>query len=246
MMELSALTSGGWFYNSTLRRFSFVKLVLRNFLLFLPSSTPNLRAVLSYYSSTVTLNAEGDVHVSTDRANGLGRHSFPTAFFGVIAKLLQTPPSKSPSRGTPSPINEAHAPPPITEIQPNTFPWDPGDSSPNVPEVPQSAIPVKNKTPSKKEGLLTDRLPHPGYFLSGGIAGVVSRTATAPLDRLKVYLIAQTGVKQETVQAIKEGAPVQAAKKASRPLVEAGRALWRMGGIRSLFAGESIWQLCKF
>lgn len=193
----------------------------------------------------MTLTAEGDVHVSKDTAEGLGTHRFPTAFFGVIAKLLKPPPSKSPSRGTPLPINEAHTTLPITDIQPSTFPWDPGDSSPKLPEVPQSAIPIENKTPSKKEGLLTDRLPHPGYFLSGGIAGVVSRTATAPLDRLKVYLIAQTGVKQETVLAIKEGAPVQAAKKASRPLVEAGRALWRMGGIRSLFAGESISQLRK-
>ncbi|MCJ1271411.1 hypothetical protein MMC22_011311 [Lobaria immixta] len=211
----------------------------RDFLLFLPSSSPNLRAVLSYYSSTVTLNAEGDVHVSKDTAEGLGRHRFPTAYFGVIAKILKPPPSKSPSRGTPTPINEANAPIPTTEIQPNTFPWDPGDSSPEMLE-PQSAMPNENETPSKKEGLLTDRLPYPGYFLSGGIAGVVSRTATAPLDRLKVYLIAQTGVKQETVQAIKEGAPVQAAKKASRPIVEAGRALWRMGGIRSLFAGNGL------
>ena len=193
----------------------------------------------------MTLNAEGDVHVSKDTAEGLGRHRFPTAFFGGITKLLKTPPSTSPSRGAPPPINEAHAPIPAAEIQPNTFPWDPGDSSPKMPEVPQSATPIENQIPSKKGGLLTDRLPHPGYFLSGAIAGVVSRTATAPLDRLKVYLIAQTGVKQETVQAIKEGAPVQAAKKASRPLVEAGRALWRMGGIRSLFAGKFTWQLNK-
>lgn len=218
------------------------KVLLRNFLLFLPSSSPNLRAVLSYYTSTVTLNAEGDVHVSKDTAQGLGRQRFPTAFFGAIPKLLKPPPSKSPSRGTPPPINEACAPLPVTDLQPNTFPWDPGDPSPKLPEVPQSAISFESNPPSKKEGLLTDRLPHPGYFLAGGIAGVVSRTATAPLDRLKVYLIAQTGVKQEAVQAIKEGAPVQAAKKASRPLVEAGRALWRMGGIRSLFAGESIGQ----
>lgn len=193
----------------------------------------------------MTLNAEGDVHVSKDTSEGLGRHRFPTAFFGVIPKLIRAPPSKSPPRDTSPPVNEVHAPPPTTDIQPNTFPWDPGESSPKLPEVPQSEMPIENEIPSKKEGLLTDRLPHPGYFLSGGIAGVVSRTATAPLDRLKVYLIAQTGVKQETVQAIKEGAPVQAAKKASRPLVEAGRALWRMGGIRSLFAGRSIWQLRK-
>ena len=84
------------------------------------------------------------------------------------------------------------------------------------------------------------RADHPrelGYFLAGAMAGVVSRTVTAPLDRLKVYLIAQTGVKEQAVQAAKEGAVVQAAKQASRPIVDAIKALWRAGGFRSLFAG---------
>src|ERR1700709_1327999 len=44
-----------------------------------------------------------------------------------------------------------------------------------------------------KKSLLTQVFPDPGYFAAGGLAGVISRTATAPLDRLKVYLIAHTG-----------------------------------------------------
>jgi len=90
-----------------------------------------------------------------------------------------------------------------------------------------------------RKHMLTEFLPDPGYFLAGGVAGVVSRTATAPLDRLKVYLIAQTGLKKEAVQAVKSGSPVLASKVATRPLVEAFKALWGMGGIRSMFAGET-------
>lgn len=46
----------------------------RNFLLFIPAGTPNLRAVLSYYSSTATLNPEGDVHIN-DSLQGLGNYN---------------------------------------------------------------------------------------------------------------------------------------------------------------------------
>ncbi len=122
----------------------------------------------------------------------------------------------------------------------SSYPWDPGPS----PQTPPSADHQPTATEEDiaiphKVKLLTDLLPEPGYFVAGGVAGVVSRTVTAPLDRLKVYLIAQVGVKHEAVLAAKAGAPVQAAKKAARPIVEATKQLWRMGGIRSMFAGNA-------
>ncbi|KAH0605505.1 uncharacterized protein H6S33_004727 [Morchella sextelata] len=81
-----------------------------------------------------------------------------------------------------------------------------------------------------------------GYFLAGGVAGVISRTATAPFDRIRVYLIAQTApkVKHAAVEAVKSGEPLQAAKKVSGPLRESIRTLWRAGGVRSFFAGNGL------
>lgn len=87
---------------------------------------------------------------------------------------------------------------------------------------------------------LTDFLPVPGYFLAGGLAGMVSRTATAPLDRLKVYLIAKVSPKDTMNKALQEGAPVSAISHFTKNLVDACKELWRAGGIRSLFAGNGL------
>ena len=91
----------------------------------------------------------------------------------------------------------------------------------------------------KKNFKLTDFIPDPGYFLAGAIAGGVSRTATAPLDRLKVYLLVNTTADSETaLAAIKQGRPIAAAKNAARPFTDAVRHLYRSGGLKGFFAGE--------
>ena len=79
-----------------------------------------------------------------------------------------------------------------------------------------------------------------GYFIAGGVAGIVSRTATAPLDRIKVYLIAQTSPKEAAVAAITKGSPVAAVRHFGKPLIDACKELWAAGGIRSLFAGNGL------
>lgn len=92
---------------------------------------------------------------------------------------------------------------------------------------------------TKKKFRLTDFVPDPGYFLAGAIAGGVSRTATAPLDRLKVYLLVNTNNKTaETAPgSIKPGRLVSAAKNATRPFKDAIREIFRSGGVRGFFAG---------
>jgi hypothetical protein len=101
-----------------------------------------------------------------------------------------------------------------------------------------SKLPPTNPDTNNGIVLLTTLSRALGYFLAGACAGIASRTATAPLDRLKVYLIAQTSSKKAAVEAVKDGSPVKAARQFGRPLVDAMKDLWAAGGIRSLFAGK--------
>ncbi|RDA92562.1 hypothetical protein CP533_0926 [Ophiocordyceps camponoti-saundersi (nom. inval.)] len=94
---------------------------------------------------------------------------------------------------------------------------------------------------SKKSLRLTDLVPDPGYFLAGAIAGGLSRTATAPLDRLKVYLLVNTRSDSLTASAaLKDGRPAAAMRNALGPLGNAIRDVYRSGGVSGFFAGNGL------
>ena len=101
----------------------------------------------------------------------------------------------------------------------------------------QSSTTASEPAKVKKTFGLTTFIPHPGYFLAGAIAGGVSRTATAPLDRLKVYLLVNTTNKPTEIAALKKAAPGGIIRNAVRPIGDAIRDLFRSGGIKGFFAG---------
>ena len=67
-------------------------------------------------------------------------------------------------------------------------------------------------------------MPWLSIVIAGGIAGSVSRTATAPFDRLKTLLQAGTPIEGQKVSGIAEGM----------------KAIYRQGGMRAFFRGNGV------
>lgn len=186
---------------------------------------------MSYYNAALKVNAEGDVLVSDDTIHGLGTSQrFLRFFFGSLFMVAKTPPYGYTSEYVPLDMASAPTSASTQPLPPRFDDWE--VDSPQT--EPQAGLLMTFGT------MLIGCVPNPGYFVAGGVAGIVSRTSTAPLDRLKVYLIAQTSVAEEAVVAAKHGNIIKAAMNAWRPLATATRELWQAGGMRSLYAGESI------
>lgn len=94
----------------------------------------------------------------------------------------------------------------------------------------------------------SDILKNVGYFLAGGLSGVVSRTCTAPLDRVKVFLIARTDLnstlltRKTAIQKMAEEKEHRRIpkKKIQSPLVRAARTIYRQGGIKAFYTGNGL------
>ncbi|CAA9958287.1 hypothetical protein PTNB73_00447 [Pyrenophora teres f. teres] len=206
----------------------------RDFLLFIPANAPSLHAVMSYFSATMKVNQEGDVAISDDVIQGLGTaQRFLRFFFGSLFLVAHTPPYN------PLPQDTV----PLAMASPSTSTLATQVTLPPRSEDEETTSPLQEIRAGLIESLgtmLIACVPNPGYFVAGGVAGIVSRTSTAPLDRLKVYLIAQTSVAEEAVIAAKHGQIVKAALNAWRPLAKATKELWQAGGMRSLYAGNGL------
>lgn len=287
-----------------------------------PSGSP-LEAALSYYSSIVTLNAEGDSMVTEETLEGIGTTGFLLhALFGSILRLAQpAPPDPSPK------LNESGIP---TETSPATNPSSQPTLSSRKPPIssqlkppldadtsatandskmaaayanqPQPAAGSVQGTIQQAAGSaarslqvmtapgtsfggesssdygddfldihdhhpqlqlreiddddecedeltksrLTQYLPEPGYFVAGALAGGISRTATAPLDRLKVYLLVNTKTTAGVAADVaKQGQPLAAIRTAGKPIGDAVHALWKAGGFRTFFAGKQNTMRCR-
>lgn len=94
----------------------------------------------------------------------------------------------------------------------------------------------------------TDIRQSVGYFLAGGLSGVVSRTCTAPLDRVKVFLIARTDLNSTFLNArtvIQEKAEAKEHRHVSKskiqsPFMRAVRTLYRQGGLKAFYLGNGL------
>ena len=145
-----------------------------DFLLFIPASAPNLHAVMSYYNAALKVNAEGDVLVSDDTIHGLGTSQrFLRFFFGSLFMVARTPPYGYTSEYVPLDMACAPTPASTQPLPPRFDDWE--VDSPQT--EPQAGLLMTFGT------MLIGCVPNPGYFVAGGIAGIVSRTSTAPLDR---------------------------------------------------------------
>ncbi|SCV05476.1 LANO_0H08328g1_1 [Lachancea nothofagi CBS 11611] len=91
--------------------------------------------------------------------------------------------------------------------------------------------------------LINDFIRGFGFFIAGGVSGVISRTCTAPFDRIKVFLIARTDLtstflnSKDSVLKHNPGADVA---KIKSPLVKAATSLYRQGGIRAFYVGNGL------
>ncbi|KAH3901339.1 Ca(2+)-binding ATP:ADP antiporter SAL1 SCDLUD_002830 [Saccharomycodes ludwigii] len=93
--------------------------------------------------------------------------------------------------------------------------------------------------------LINDFIKGGGFFIAGGLSGVISRTCTAPFDRIKVFLIARTDLSStllnsKSALAAHAKHPTSDLSKIQSPLVKAIKTIYRQGGLKSFYVGNGL------
>ena len=166
-------------------------------------------------------------------------------FFGAIVQIAKPPlrnvPFPEPAVLGPLSPDETADVDPLEENQDDFIGGTSGTKSdPRLPfQSPLEADDqdLSSDIASPEKSLLISLLPDPGYFAIGACAGVISRTCTAPLDRLKVYLIAHVSPVDSALIAAKKGNVGEVTKSFGQPIILAYKDLMKNGGWRNLFAG---------
>lgn len=107
---------------------------------------------------------------------------------------------------------------------------------------------IENITSEGDLNFGSDIMKSIGYFIAGGLSGVVSRTCTAPFDRVKVFLIARTDLsstllhsKRELQHQIEQKIHHKVSKgKIQSPLIRAAKTIYKQGGIRGFYVGNGL------
>lgn len=226
-------------------------------------STTTLRAVFTFYTDILTLNSEGDSVVSEETLHGSGTNILST-HFGSIFRIACPPDEgyippfsnsneeepeqrttvthNSPTANDTTNMTMSAAQPYVDDTSETTTSADDlfGTKQEKLPAAEGTEI-EPGLSEISKRSMLIKYLPDPGYFIAGAVAGGISRTATAPLDRLKVYLLVKTTVgANAAVDAAKKGQAIRALKHAGGPLVTAITDIYKAGGVRGFFAGNYL------
>lgn len=190
--------------------------------------------------------------VSDETLEGLGTVGFIfQALFGTLVKLASQPPIPLNPPSPPETLPPEKATPSGDQRQRDERDTATMHSKEGFDDDYEAAVmqfeeeqaldshEIRQIAPKSAKSKLTEYLPHPGYFLAGAVSGGVSRTATAPLDRLKVYLLVNTQTSTTVaIDAVKRGRIITALRNSYRPIGDAVVHLWKAGGFRTFFAGE--------